>query len=40
VLRTKDNKEMTNPLNYKEATSSKKPEQNILLKPGDVIVIP
>jgi hypothetical protein len=31
---------VTYPFNYKDAISSKKPEQNILLKPGDLIVIP
>ncbi|GAC1663311.1 MAG: hypothetical protein NVS9B4_17950 [Candidatus Acidiferrum sp.] len=40
VLRTKDGKQEKYPFNYKEAVEGKKPEQNIFLQPGDVIVVP
>jgi polysaccharide biosynthesis/export protein len=40
VLRTRDGKQKRFPFNYKEAVEGKKPEQNIELEPGDVIVVP
>jgi polysaccharide export outer membrane protein len=40
VLRTEDGKQVKYLFNYKEAVSRRKPEQNILLKPGDVTVVP
>jgi polysaccharide export outer membrane protein len=40
VLRTEDGEQVKIPFNYKEAVKGKKPEQNILLQPGDVIVVP
>jgi polysaccharide export outer membrane protein len=40
VLRTEDGKQVKHPFNYKEVVSGKKPELNILLQPGDVIVVP
>ena len=40
VLRTVDGKQVKLPFNYKDAVNGKKPEQNILLQPGDVIVVP
>jgi polysaccharide export outer membrane protein len=40
VLRAEDGKQMKLPFNYKEVVDGKKPEQNILLQPGDVIVVP
>jgi polysaccharide export outer membrane protein len=40
VLRMKDGKQEKYPFNYKEAVEGKRPEQNILLQPGDVIVVP
>ena len=40
VLRTKAGKQEKLPFNYKEAIRGKKPEQNIELEPGDVIVVP
>jgi polysaccharide export outer membrane protein len=40
VLRTEDGKQVKHHFNYKDAISGKKPEQNILLQPGDVIVVP
>lgn len=40
VLRTEYGKQVKHPFNYKEVVKGKDPEQNILLQPGDVIVIP
>lgn len=40
VLRTENGKQVKFPFNYKDAINGKKPEQNILLQPGDVIVVP
>ena len=40
VLRTEDGKQVKHPFNYKEVVSGKKPESNIPLQPGDVIVVP
>jgi polysaccharide export outer membrane protein len=40
VLRAVDGKQVKLPFNYKEVVDGKKPEQNILLQPGDVIVVP
>ena len=40
VLRTEDGKQVKHPFNYKEVVSGKKPELNIRLQPGDVIVVP
>ena len=40
VLRTGDGKQVKHPFNYKEVVSGKKPELNIPLQPGDVIVVP
>jgi polysaccharide export outer membrane protein len=40
VLRVVDGKQVKLPFNYKEVVDGKKPEQNILLQPGDVIVVP
>jgi polysaccharide biosynthesis/export protein len=40
VLRTRDGKQKRFPFNYKEAVEGKRPEQNIELEPGDVIVVP
>jgi polysaccharide biosynthesis/export protein len=40
VLRTEDGKQVKHPFNYKDVVSGKKPELNILLQPGDVIVVP
>jgi polysaccharide export outer membrane protein len=40
VLRTEDGKHVKLPFNYKDVVSGKKPEQNVLLQPGDVIVVP
>lgn len=40
VLRVEDGKQVQHPFNYKEVVKGKKPEDNILLQPGDVIVVP
>jgi polysaccharide export outer membrane protein len=40
VLRTEDGKQVKHPFNYKAVVSGKKPELNIQLQPGDVIVVP
>lgn len=40
VLRTENGKEAKYLFNYKDAIGGKKPEQNIQLQPGDVIVVP
>ena len=40
VLRVQDGKPSKLPFNYKEVLDGKTPEQNILLQPGDVIVVP
>jgi len=40
VLRTEDGKQVRHPFNYKAVVSGKKPELNIPLQPGDVIVVP
>jgi polysaccharide export outer membrane protein len=40
VLRTEDGKQVKHPFNYKEVIKGDHPEENILLQPGDVIVVP
>jgi polysaccharide export outer membrane protein len=40
VLRIEDGKQVKHPFNYKGVLSGKKPDQNILLQPGDVVVVP
>jgi len=40
VLREENGKQIKFPFNYKEVIKGNRPEQNILLKPGDTIVIP
>jgi polysaccharide export outer membrane protein len=40
VLRTEDGQQVKLPFNYKDTVNGKKPEQNVLLQPGDVIVVP
>jgi polysaccharide export outer membrane protein len=40
VLRAGDGKQVKLPFNYREVVDGKKPEQNILLQPGDIIVVP
>jgi polysaccharide export outer membrane protein len=40
ILRQEDGKQVKHPFNYKDVVSGKKPEDNIALQPGDVIVVP
>lgn len=40
VLRVENGKQVKHPFNYKEVVNGKNAEQNILLEPGDVIVVP
>ena len=40
VLRVENGKQVKVPFNYKEVIKGKHPEQNILLKPGDTVVVP
>jgi polysaccharide export outer membrane protein len=40
VRRVENGKESKYPFNYREVISGKKPEQDILLKAGDTIVVP
>ena len=40
VLRTENGKQVKHPFNYKDVVSGKHPELNIVLEPGDVIVVP
>ena len=40
ILRLENGKQVQHPFNYKEVVKGKKPEDNILLQAGDVIVVP
>jgi len=40
ILRMENGTQVKHPFNYKEAVSGKRPEQNILLEGGDIIVVP
>src|SRR6266699_67156 len=40
VLRVEDGKQVKHPFNYTEVVNGKNAAQNILLEPGDVIVVP
>src|ERR1039457_2617851 len=40
LLRTHNGKQQKLPFNYKEVVKGNHPEQNILLKPGDTVVVP
>jgi len=40
VMRTENGKQVKYPFNYKEVVSGQNTQQNILLKPGDTIVVP
>jgi polysaccharide export outer membrane protein len=40
VLRQENGKQVKHPFNYKEVIAGKKPEDDIALQPGDVIVVP
>jgi len=40
VMRTEDGAQKAHKFNYKDVVAQKHPEQNIVLKPGDTVVIP
>ena len=40
ILRVEDGKQVQHPFNYKDVVKGKKPEDNVLLQPGDVLVVP
>lgn len=40
LLRTENGKQVKLPFNYKDVVKGNHPEQNILLKPGDTLVVP
>ena len=40
VLRNEEGKQVKHPFNYKEVVKGKNQDQNILLLPGDVVVVP
>lgn len=40
ILRTENGQQLRIPFNYKEVINGIRPEQNILLKPGDTVVVP
>lgn len=40
VLRTEDGKQVKHPFNYKAVVKGQNAEQNLVLKPGDTIVVP
>lgn len=40
LLRTENGKQLKIPFNYKQVVKGRHPEQNIVLKPGDTIVVP
>jgi polysaccharide export outer membrane protein len=40
VLRNENGKQMKYPFNFKEALKGEHPEKNIVLQPGDTIVVP
>jgi polysaccharide biosynthesis/export protein len=40
VLRNENGKQVKYPFNYKEVIKGSRPEQNIVLKPGDTVVVP
>ena len=40
ILRSEHGQQVQHPFNYKDVVKGKKPEDNIVLEPGDVIVVP
>ena len=40
LLRTENGKQVRYPFNYKEVVKGQRPEQNLVLKPGDTIIVP
>ena len=40
IMRTENGRQISLPFNYKDVAAGKKLEQNILLQPGDTVVVP
>jgi len=40
LLRNENGKQVKLPFNYKEVVKGRHPEQNIVLQPGDTVVVP
>ena len=40
LLRNENGKQVRYPFNYKEVVKGQRPEQNLVLKPGDTIIVP
>jgi polysaccharide export outer membrane protein len=40
VLRVEEGKQIQHPFNYKEVVKGKRPEDNVVLQPSDVVVVP
>ena len=40
VLRVEEGRQVRHPFNYKEVVKGRKPEDDILLQPGDVVMVP
>jgi polysaccharide export outer membrane protein len=40
VIRTENGQQQYHPFNYKDVVKQKHTEQNIVLKPGDMVVVP
>ncbi len=40
LLRNENGKQVKYPFNYKEVVKGQRPEQNLVLKPGDTIIVP
>ena len=40
LLRSQNGRQVKLPFNYKEVVKGNHPEQNIMLKPGDTVVVP
>lgn len=40
LLRTENGRQQKLPFNYKDVVKGNHPEQNIVLKPGDTLVVP
>jgi len=40
IMRTENGQQVRMPFNYKDVVGVKKPEQNIVLKPGDTVLVP
>ena len=40
VIRTENGKQARFPFDYKDVVNGRSPEQNIVLRPGDTVVVP